>query len=87
MQALPLQIWAPAFTRKFDALPTKVQTAVQLKIDEMARRVAEFHHERLQGRPEFKLRVGNYRVLYAFDLTKGQIYLLSIGHRRDIYKR
>jgi mRNA interferase RelE/StbE len=45
-----------------------------------------FPHERLQGRPEFRLRVGDYRVLYSFDPAKGRIFLLSVGHRREIYK-
>ncbi len=42
---------------------------------------------RLTGRSEFKLRVGDYRVLYEFDVAAGRIYLLYVGHRRDIYKR
>ena len=37
--------------------------------------------------PEFKLRVGDYRVLYEFDVKQGRIYLHYVGHRREIYKR
>lgn len=44
-------------------------------------------HQRLQGRPEFKLRVGDYRVLYEFDAQLGRIYLHYVGHRREIYQR
>ena len=57
------------------------------KIDEIGVRLADFGHQRLQGRPEFKLRAGDYLVLYDFDVKLGRIYLLYIGHRRDIYKR
>ena len=60
---------------------------VQHKIDEMGLRLKEFPHKRLQGRPEFKLRVGDYRVLYEFDVQLGRIYLHYVGHRREIYKR
>ena len=33
----------------------------------------------------YKLRVGNYRVLYCFDKNKQQIIVHLVGHRRNIY--
>jgi mRNA interferase RelE/StbE len=56
-------------------------------VDELGRRLETWPHERLKGRPEFKLRVGDYRVLYTFDLAAGRLYLLTLGNRREIYKR
>ena len=44
--------------------------------------------KKLRGEENFwRIRVGDYRVLYEFDLTQGRIYLHYVGHRRDIYKR
>ena len=85
--AAALQIWSPTFTKAFDSLPSGVRETVQRKIDEMGTRLENFQHQRLQGRPEFKLRVGDYRVLYGFDLKLGRIYLHYVGNRREIYKR
>ena len=82
-----LQIWSPTFSKTFDALPPGIREAVLRKIDEMGTRLDNFPHQRLQGRPDFKLRVGDYRVLYEFDLKLGRIYLHYIGNRRKIYKR
>ena len=31
-------------------------------------------------------RVGDYRVIYRFDSAKGEIYLIALGHRREIYR-
>jgi len=53
----------------------------------MGSRLASFSHQRLSGRPECKLRVGDYRVLYEIDLSLGRIYLHYVGHRREIYKK
>ncbi len=53
----------------------------------MGSRLDSFPHQRLAGRPEFKLRVGDYRVLYEFDLAAGRIFLHYVGHRREIYNR
>jgi mRNA-degrading endonuclease RelE of RelBE toxin-antitoxin system len=30
--------------------------------------------------------VGDYRVIYDFDLMKQRLDLLFVGHRREIYK-
>ena len=82
-----LQVWSPTFSHSFDALPAAARADVQRKVDEMGARLESFPHQRLQGRPEFKLRVGDYRVLYEFDVKLGRVYLHFVGHRRDIYKR
>jgi mRNA interferase RelE/StbE len=85
--AAALQIWSPTFSRAFDDLPSAVRETVQRKVDEMGTRLESFSHQRLQGRAECKLRVGDYRVLYEFDVTQGSIYLHYVGNRREIYKR
>ena len=84
--AAALQVWSPTFSTAFDSLPASVREAVQAKVDEMGTRLTTFQHKRLQGRSEFKLRVGDYRVLYEFDLIAGRIDLHYVGHRREIYK-
>jgi mRNA interferase RelE/StbE len=84
--AAALQVWSPTFAKAFDALPAPIRADVERKIDEMSFRLDSFPHKRLAGRPEFKLRVGVYRVLYEFDLQKETIYLHYVGHRRDIYR-
>jgi mRNA interferase RelE/StbE len=85
--AAALQIWSPTFSKAFDSLPEAVRQSLQSKIDEMGTRLDTYPHKRLQGRPEFKLRVGDYRMLYEFDVKLGRIYLHYVGNRREIYKR
>ena len=34
----------------------------------------------------FKLRVGDYRVLYTYDRTKQMIIVRFVRHRREVYK-
>ena len=87
MAAAALQIWSATYTRAFDSLPPNVRELVQEKVDELGGRLDNFSHQRLAGRREFKLRVGDYRVLYEFDLSQGRVYLHYVGHRREIYKK
>ena len=41
---------------------------------------------RLQGRAEFQLRVGDYRIIYAFDVSRNELSLVTLGHRREVYR-
>lgn len=34
----------------------------------------------------FKLRVGDYRVIYLIDTGNKQIIVQQVGHRRDVYR-
>jgi len=40
---------------------------------------------KLTGRDEWRLRVGEYRVLYLIDDSAHLITVIAVGHRRDIY--
>ncbi|MBD2167103.1 type II toxin-antitoxin system RelE/ParE family toxin [Calothrix membranacea FACHB-236] len=33
----------------------------------------------------YKLRIGDYRVIYEFDSEKKTIFIDRVGHRREIY--
>ena len=34
----------------------------------------------------WRLRVGDYRILYDIEDQKRQVFILDIGHRREIYR-
>lgn len=39
------------------------------------------------GRGEgFRIRVGDYRVLYTIDDSKQRIEVIAVGHRREVYR-
>lgn len=40
----------------------------------------------MKGRSEYRLRAGDYRIIYDFDQQKNILYLITLGHRRDIYR-
>jgi mRNA-degrading endonuclease RelE of RelBE toxin-antitoxin system len=59
---------------------------VQRKIDAMGLRLSTFSHYRMTGSDKYRLRVGDYRVIYRFDLARNEIYLIALGHRREVYR-
>jgi mRNA interferase RelE/StbE len=49
---------------------------------------SEPHHffERLVGRKDYKLRIGDYRVIADINDSSEGIEIALIGHRKKIYK-
>lgn len=41
---------------------------------------------KLAGREGWKIRVGNYRVIYEVNDQAKEVIVLHIGHRRDVYR-
>lgn len=78
------------YTREFDkilfSLPPPVRLRIESKIDEIGLCLEQFPHQRLKGSDDFRLRVGDYRIIYQFDLARNQIFLFTLGHRREIYR-
>lgn len=42
--------------------------------------------KKLSGSDKFRMRVGDYRILYTVDDHKQTIEIVSVGHRRDVYR-
>ena len=42
--------------------------------------------KKLTGREGWRIRVGDYRVIYEIDDAHQELTVLHIGHRRDVYK-
>ena len=86
MRAAATQIASRQFDNDFFRLSAAIQTQIQAKLDEMGRRLEKFSHYRMSGSDKYRLRVGDYRVIYRFNAEKGEIYLVALGHRREIYQ-
>lgn len=41
---------------------------------------------KLTGRDGWRIRVGNYRVIYVIDDSARIVTVLHTGHRRDVYR-
>lgn len=41
----------------------------------------------LRGRPGFRVRVGNYRIIYTVANDVLLVVVVTLEHRRDIYER
>lgn len=86
MNGAATQIASRQFDDDYFRLPESVQARIQRKLDDMGSRLTTFPHYRMAGSDKCRLRAGDYRVIYRFDPGRGEIYLVAIGHRREIYR-
>ena len=70
-------------------LPLKTKTAIVNKLHELAVNPdsADLDIEILKGREGFRLRVGQYRVIYTRQDDQLIIEVVKVRSRGDIYKR
>lgn len=81
-----LQIYYSAFDEAFLRLPDHVRRRIETTLDDMGLRLSSYPHYRMTGGNRYRLRVGDYRIIYTFDPTRNEIHLLAVGHRREVYR-
>jgi len=72
------------------SIPAKVANRIRGKIRQVASDPEGTTEDvkKLQGRPGYRLRVGDYRVIYSLD-KDGAVRVLvvhTIGHRKEAYR-
>ena len=40
---------------------------------------------KLTGRDGYRIRIGEYRIIYSFNSKRLTILVIKVGHRRDVY--
>ena len=69
-----------------DKLPKDVSKRIFNKIQQ-TKEDPHRYFEKLTNGKEYKLRVGDYRVIADINDSKITIYVILIGHRKNIYKK
>jgi mRNA interferase RelE/StbE len=72
--------------KEFERLPTQIQTRIAKAV--LALEENPFPHgcKKLKNRDGFRIRIGDYRVLYFADTKLKQIVVGVIGHRCEVYR-
>jgi mRNA interferase RelE/StbE len=72
----------------FRKLSAAVRASLAPKIDLLARNPRPSGTKKLVGEKNgWRLRVGDYRILYEIRDSDYRVLIVIIGHRRDVYRR
>lgn len=67
-------------------LPPKDRGRVIARIQALAEDPRPVGAEKLSGQERYRVRQGDYRILYEIEDAVLRIMVVKIGHRRDIYR-
>jgi mRNA interferase RelE/StbE len=67
-------------------LPKADCRRVIAKIQLLARDPRPHGCEKLSGAEKYRVRQGDYRILYQIDDSANSVTVVKIGHRREIYR-
>ncbi len=75
----------PKARKQLKSLDSVAQKRIQGAIELLKTNPIPPNAKKLKGRSDYRIRVGEYRVIYALKAGKLLILVIAIGHRRDVY--
>lgn len=77
----------PVAARAIRKLPPEAKRRIEAVIDLLADDPRPPAAQKLTARPEWRVRTGDYRVLYRVEDRVLTVIVVHAGHRRDVYHR
>lgn len=85
-------MYALAYTKQaakaLQKMPVNTASLIREKLQKLAKNPFEVHNntKKLQGRPGYRLRVGDWRVIYEIDNEELRILVMKIAPRGEVYR-
>jgi mRNA interferase RelE/StbE len=78
----------PSASKEIDAVGQKKdRQRIVLRIQSLGENPRPAGCEKLAGRLDrYRVREGNYRILYSIDDEKLLVDVVKVGHRKDVYR-
>ena len=72
--------------REIEALPLRARRQVVERIGFLADDPRPRGCEKLVGGERYRVRQGDYRIVYSVEDARLIVWIVKIGHRRDVYR-
>ena len=72
--------------KELDRLPAKVYNRIIKRIISLGNNPRPLGAKKLLGQKGYRIRVGDYRILYIIDEKEKKVEIVSIAHRKEVYR-
>ena len=72
--------------REYRGLPVRIRERVADAIDDLQADPRPPGSKKLVGATGYRIRTGDYRILYSIDDSASMVRIYRIGHRREVYR-
>lgn len=76
----------PTAVKELEALPVKARRRLATRLRRLSSDPRPPGSEKLSGHDLYRIRQGNYRVLYSVEDLALIVLVIKVGHRRDVYR-
>lgn len=76
----------PKAEKEFSRLPGVVKNRVRAKILLLENNPRPFGYKKLIETDYYRIRIGDYRVVYSINDSSKIVKILSIAHRKEVYR-
>jgi mRNA interferase RelE/StbE len=72
--------------KDLNAIPKEDLSRILKRIEGLAENPRPAGCEKLTGQDRYRLRQGRYRILYSIQDDELTVWVVKVGHRKDIYR-
>ncbi|HEY4953460.1 MAG TPA: type II toxin-antitoxin system RelE/ParE family toxin [Gemmatimonadaceae bacterium] len=76
----------PSAAKDIEKVPVEQRRRIATRILSLAENPRPYGCEKLTGDDLFRIRQGDYRVVYSIEDEVHVVRVLRVGHRRDVYR-
>jgi len=76
----------PSAAKELDGIPKRDRQRLVVRIARLASNPRPEGCQKLSGEDEYRIRQGNYRLIYSIAEAERTVRVLKIGHRKEVYR-
>lgn len=80
-------LYTEAFYKSLKPIPKKDAKRILQKTRSLVDEPRPFGCQKLVGQERYRIRQGNYRIIYSIEDARLIVIVVNVGHRRDVYDR
>ena len=72
--------------KELETIPKEYLSKIISRIRSLSESPRPSGSQKLSAKEQYRLRQGDYRIIYAIEDDEKTVQIVKIGHRRDVYR-
>ncbi len=77
----------PSAAKELKKIPKRVLQKIIGRIKKLSKNPRPFGCEKLSDEERYRIRQGNYRIVYSIEDKELIVFVIKVSHRREVYKK